>query len=455
MFFEQYFLSCLSHASYLIGDETSGRAVVVDPQRDISGYLEDADRAGLTIERVIETHFHADFVSGHLELAAATGAVISYGEGAGAEFDIEPLADGAELSLGQVELVALATPGHTPESISVVVYERADAEPFGVLTGDTLFIGDVGRPDLLAAPGGTSAEELARRLYASLHDKLLVLPDTTRVFPAHGAGSACGKHLSEERSSTIGEQRRTNYALRLGEADFVAVVTEGQPAAPAYFSYDANLNRERRELLDEGRSPAPLGLDEVRRLAAAGAVIVDTREPSAFGAGHIAGSVNVGLDGRFAEYAGDVLSPSDDIVLVCERGHETEARVRLGRIGFDRVVGYLRDEVGSVADPGLLVRSSRLSAPALAARLGDSELFLLDVRSPGELPEGSIDGARNVPLALLLASLPEIPRDRPIVVYCASGYRSSIAASVLSSAGFGDVSDLLGGFSAWQVMAPA
>src|SRR5579859_56303 len=297
----QHYLACLSHASYLIGDETTGRAVVVDPRRDVGIYLEEAGERGLRIERVIETHVHADFLSGHLELADRTGAVICYGAGADVGFPIEPLQDGQRLSLGEVTLEILATPGHTPESICVVVWEHpGDPAPHGVLTGDTLFVGDVGRPDLLASAGaGLSADALARRLYRSLHDKLLVLPDATLVYPAHGAGSACGKALSSETISTIGEQRRTNYALQdLPEDAFVAAVTEGQPARPRYFAFDARANREMHTLLDE-RPPAPLGLDEVLARRDAGAILLDPREPADFAAGHLAGTVNVGLQGRF------------------------------------------------------------------------------------------------------------------------------------------------------------
>src|SRR6201993_196525 len=271
MIFQQYVLGCLSQLSYLVGDETTGRAVVVDPPRDGSVYLQDADERGLRIERVIETHFHADFLSGHLELAAL-GASICYGEGARADFDIESLADGQRIDLGEVQLEIRATPGHTPESISVVIYERRDSvEPFGVLTGDALFIGDVGRPDLLGSVG-MSADQLARQLHRSLHQQILTLPDCTRVFPAHGAGSACGKNLSSKNSSTIGEQRSTNYALApMSEDEFVAIVTEGQPVAPPYFPFDARRNREQRPLLDEHELPPPLSISEVLHAHAAGA----------------------------------------------------------------------------------------------------------------------------------------------------------------------------------------
>ncbi len=457
MIFLEYYLGCLSHASYLVGDESSGRAVVVDPQRDISGYLRDAAAHGLRIERVIETHFHADFLSGHLELAAATGGTICYGEGAEAEFPIEPLADGQVLDLGDVRIEVRATPGHTPESISLVVYQRAgDKVPYGVLTGDTLFIGDVGRPDLLASEG-ISAEELARQLYRSLHTKLLALPDETRVYPAHGAGSACGRHLSTETSSTMGEQRRTNYALApMSEDDFVRIVTEGQPTAPLYFPFSASRNRQARELLDEEAQSPPLSVDEVVSLQEDGAVILDTRDPAEYAAGHLPRSLNVGLAGRFAEYAGDVLRPHDRIVLVSEEGQEQEAKVRLGRIGFDNVVGHLDEPIQAFMDhPELVVQASRLTVPELIERMGEPcDLLLLDVRDPGEAEEGAIEGSVNLPLARLLSRIDEVDRSRPVLAYCASGYRSSVAASVLRSSGHPDVSDLLGGYEAWRVLVP-
>jgi hydroxyacylglutathione hydrolase len=452
MIFRQYFLACLSHASYLSGDEASGRAVVVDPQRDVSGYLADAAGFGLRIERVIETHFHADFLSGHLELAAHTGAVISYGEPARTEFPIEILHDGDRLTIGAVRLEILATPGHTPESISIVVYEHPDdVVPYGVLTGDTLFIGDVGRPDL--ASGGASVDVMARDLYRSVTHKLLRLPDATRVFPAHGAGSSCGKNLSTETQSTIGAQRIDNYALApMSEDDFVALVSDGQPITPLYFSYDARRNHELRPLLEEREPPPRLELTEVQTLCDAGAIVLDTRSPGDYSVVHLRGSLNVGLQGRFAEFAGDVMRPGQIIVLVCDPGFELEAAVRLGRIGFDRVVGCLAEPLQSFVDhPELTNHSSRLSAPDLARLLTEQvDTVVVDVRNPGELAAGTIPNATHVPLARLLEHLDEIEPDRPVVLYCASGYRSSIAASVLRAAGHQDVSDLLGGYEAWR-----
>lgn len=455
MFFRQYYLGCLSHASYLIGDTTTGRAVVVDPQRDVAEYLADAEANGLTIVNVLETHFHADFLSGHLELAAHTGASIGYGSAAAgrAEFPIETFADGERISLGELELEIRETPGHTPESISIVIYPHGhDAAPYGVLTGDTLFIGDVGRPDLLASVGVT-ADELARQLYHSIHEKLLALPDATKVFPAHGAGSACGKNLSTETVSTIGEQRRTNYALSpMSEDDFVEAVTQGQSVAPLYFAFAANRNRELRDLLaDDARVPE-LTMDEVLAHQHAGAVVLDGRDDMAFAAGHLRGSINIGLGGRFAEYAGEVMAPGTPIVLVTEPGHEPEAKVRLARIGFDKVLGALEDPINSfVAHPELVEPLSRLSADALAGRLAAVPgLVLIDVRNPGEVALGSIPGARNISLPALLGEIGNLDPTAPTVVHCAGGYRSAIAASLLRSRGFTDVSDLIGGYAAWE-----
>ncbi len=453
MIFEQHYLDCLSQASYFIGDETTGRAVVVDPRRDIAPYLESAAEHGMTIELVIETHFHADFLSGHLEVAAATGAAIGYGSAAETEFESRKLADGERIELGQVVLEIRHTPGHTPESISVVVFEHADDDtPYGVLTGDTMFVGDVGRPDLLSSKGVTS-EELATQLYQSLHGQLLTLPDTTRVYPGHGAGSSCGKNLSSDTWSTIGDQRENNYALApMTEGEFVSVVTEGQTAPPAYFSFDAALNREIRPLLDETMAPPALTIDEVVALREDGAVLLDTRDPQEFAAGHLIGSVNIGLAGRYAEFAGGVINPTDQIVLVTDPDIELEAKNRLARIGFDNVVGFLAGSTGAMAArPDQVRQGKRVDVAALKSLLSSpDQLQLVDVRQPGETEGGVIDGAALVPLTQLNERLGELDPARKTVVYCAGGFRSSIAASRMVAAGFDDVADLLGGYGAWE-----
>ncbi len=453
MKFIQYYLDCLSHASYLVADETTGRAVVVDPQRDIAEYLADAEANGYTIELVIETHFHADFLSGHLELAEATGAKIVYSSVAETEFESMGVADGERYSLGDVTLEFRHTPGHTPESMSIVVYEHAaDEVPYGVLTGDALFIGDVGRPDLLASIGFTR-EELAEKLYDSLHDKLMTLPDATRVFPAHGAGSACGKNLSTELSSTMGEQKATNYALRAPDkATFMALVTEGQPPAPAYFVYNAVLNRKGRELLDETKMPEAMTYEQVRDAMAGGAILVDGRGPEEFALGHLRGAINIGLEGRYAEFAGSVVPTDVDIVLFTEPGAELEAKTRLARIGFDRVIGYLENPFEAMFDHRDDVQmASRLTAQAFDERAAAlSDLQIVDVRNPGEVEAGAIPHAVSIPVGQLPSRLDELDPAKPTVVYCAGGYRSSVAASLLRHNGFADVSDILGGYGAWD-----
>jgi hydroxyacylglutathione hydrolase len=449
MIFEQFYLDCLSHASYLVGDQKTGHAVVVDPQRDIDLYLNRARELNLTITHVLETHFHADFLSGHLELAKATGATICFGDAARPQFPAHLLADGETIALGDVVIETRLTPGHTPESASYVVYEHAgDAVPYGVLTGDTLFIGDVGRPDLLVSVGKT-ADEMGHLLFASIQNKLLTLPDPTRVFPAHGAGSACGKNLSTETSSTMGEQRRNNYALQYTDVDsFVAAVTEGQTQAPGYFGYDAVLNQQDRPTLDEHAEPTQLTVTHVLDLRNAGTQIIDTRDSVLFATGFLRGSLNVGLSGRYAEYAGSVIRPDQDIVIITDNGLATEAKVRLARIGYDRVVGWF--PVDQLADiPSEVDRASRLTALEFAERRSSlSHLQIVDVRSEGEFMINHLPDAVNIPVAQLDDRLSELDPEAPTVVYCAGGYRSSIGASVLRSQGFVDVSDVLGGFEA-------
>lgn len=452
MKFKQYYLECLSHASYLIGDELTGRAVIVDPQRDVSEYLADAADAGLAIELVIETHFHADFLSGHLEMAAATGAAIAYSSVANTEFDSVAVEDGQRYSLGDVALEFRHTPGHTPESLSIVVWESADdVEPWGVLTGDTLFIGDVGRPDLLSSIG-FDRDELASSLYDSLHQKLLTLPDETRLFPAHGAGSSCGKNLSADLECTIGKQRVTNYALLAPDREsFVELVTAGQPPAPAYFAHDAILNRKHRDLLDESAMPVPLTIEFVQDRLSEGAVLLDVREPEAFANGHIRGSINVGLGGRYAELAGSVIDPASDIVLVVGNGDEVDARNRLARIGYDNVIGYLADYLTVMHEhPEFTTNASRLTAFELKGRIAEvAGLQVVDVRNPGEVEAGSLLSSIPIPLSQLRGRVEELDQRSPVVVYCAGGFRSSIAASLLRRKGFAEVSDLIGGYGAW------
>lgn len=447
MIFEQHYLDCLSQASYLIGDERTRRAVVVDPRRDVGVYLDAAARSGLTIELVVETHVHADFVSGHLELAAATGATIAYGPGARTDFHIRHLHDGERIELGDVVLEVLHTPGHTPESICIVVSSgSADGRPAAVLTGDTMFIGDVGRPDLVAGTSDT-AERRATQLYDSIHRTLLSLPNETIVYPGHGAGSACGTGLSDVLSSTIGEQRSTSPALApMTLEQFIARSTERREPPPAYFAVDAALNRQIRPLLDESALINPLTPAEVASRTDAGAVVVDTRDPDTFAQAHLRGSINVPLRARFAELAGNVLSPDRDLIVVCCRGDEREPRNRLARIGLDRVVGYAVD-----IPADRIARRERLQPGQIDgfADCGASPV-LLDVRRPGELDAGAITGAVHIPLGQLLERIDELDPRRTTIVYCASGTRSSVAASLLRAQGFADVVDVVGGYDRWH-----
>jgi hydroxyacylglutathione hydrolase len=453
MKFEQYYLECLSHASYFVGDETTKRAVIVDPQRDISQYLAEAAEGGYTIELVIQTHFHADFISGHLELAKATGAKIVYSAVAQPEFEYVSVADGERYSLGEVTLEFIHTPGHTPESMTIAIYEHPnDTAPYGVLTGDTLFIGDVGRPDLLASIGFTQ-DQLAEMLYDSITNKIKTLPDSTKVFPAHGAGSACGKNLSTELVSTIGEQRETNYALGAPDkATFIELVTEGQPPAPEYFVYNAILNRQERALLDEEGMPEAMTFEQMQDARSKGAVLIDGRDSEEFARGHFTGAINIGLAGRYAEFAGSVIKPDVDLILMVDDGFELEGKVRLGRIGFDRVIGYLHEPLKAMLEhPDTVQGASRLTAVDFTERQRDLDnLQVVDVRNPGEVALGAIPNAVSIPVGQVPARLSELDPGRPTVVYCAGGYRSSVAASVLRNAGFADVSDIRGGYTAWS-----
>jgi glyoxylase-like metal-dependent hydrolase (beta-lactamase superfamily II)/rhodanese-related sulfurtransferase len=453
MILKQYYIECLSHASDLVGDETTGRAVVVDPRRDISDYLADAREHGLTIEGVINTHFHADFVSGHLELVDATGAWIGFGEAAETEYPIRRLADGQRLSLGAVNLEIISTPGHTWEAISVLVREHPEAEPVAVLTGDSLFIGDVGRPDLVNI-GDSSTIELAAAMYHTVHDKLMTLPDGVLVMPAHGAGSSCGKNLSTELTSTIGEQRRSNPSVQpMTEAAFVAMITTGQPAAPAYFASDAAMNKRVHPLLRPDRSVPEMTPQQIRAALDAGVRVVDARSVEDFAAGHLRGSVNVGFDGRFAETCGMVAEVGEQIVLITYRGEEQQAALRLARIGSDAAIGFLnvgRDGRFPDSLEDLLQTAPRVTVATLDELLDRDAVTLVDVRNPGEREGGAIPASLNVPLAQLRLRIGEIPTDKPVVVQCAGGWRSSVAASLLRANGIEHVSDLLGGFNAWS-----
>ena len=456
----QYYLACLSHASYMITDDVTRTAAVIDPQRDVAQYLADAAAGGYTIKHVFLTHFHADFVAGHIELRDRAGATIHLGRRAQAEFHHVAMQDGDTVEFGDVRLVVLETPGHTPEGISILVYDlaKSDREPLAVLTGDTLFIGDVGRPDLLASVGVT-ADELADMLYDSITNKLVKLPDTTLVYPAHGAGSMCGKSLSKETVSTIGEQKRFNYALApMSREEFKRLVTADQPEAPDYFVHDAIMNRKERSSLDATmqRTLRPLTLPEVLALEAAGAQLLDVRDGIDFEGGHLRAALNIALGGKYATWAGSLLDGGKPIVVIAEEGGEEEAVMRLGRIGFDNVAGFLAGGMNALAARDDLVeRTERITAPALAEWLAGTRPevgpapTVVDVRSDAERAGGHVAGSLHIPLTHLEERAGDIPSGRPVVVHCEGGYRSAIAASLLQKLGRPGVHDLVGGYKAW------
>jgi rhodanese-related sulfurtransferase/glyoxylase-like metal-dependent hydrolase (beta-lactamase superfamily II) len=491
MYFEQFYLGCLAHASYLLGSE--GEGVVVDPQRDVEIYLEAAEKNGLKIRYIFETHLHADFVSGHQELAARTGAQIYLSRHAGATFPHVDVDDGYRLRVGELEIEVLATPGHTPESISLLVTDlsigaktptppkeggvghprdlstQVSAQqqgvnpstssgqalghtgghpPWAVLTGDTLFIGDVGRPDL--SPTHTPVQ-LAGMLHDSLQ-RLMTLPDSVLVYPAHGAGSLCGRNMRAERFSTIGTERLTNYALQIRDRDeFVRQMTSNLPARPDYFLEDAAINRAGAPALSDLPELKAVSAQELKAMLDKGAMVLDVRPGAEFGAGHVPGSVSIPLSGQFASWAGAVLGLSSRPVLVAANADQvSEARTRLARIGIEDVAGYLGGGVEGWHDAGLAVaQTKQITAQELSSRLATGSIGVLDVRREAEFQAGHIEGADWHPLDRFKAALPDIGKDTAIAVHCKSGYRSLIAASLLERAGYHNVVDLAGGFDAW------
>ena len=456
MILKQYYLGCLAHASYLLGDEASSTGIIVDPQRDIQQYLADAEQFGLQIRHVFLTHFHADFVAGHLELRDRCGATIHLGSRAQAEYAFVAMQDGDALDFPGLRLQVLETPGHTIESISILAFDlkKDRAKPYAVLTGDTLFIGDVGRPDLRASLGWT-ASDLGAHLYESLHNKLLTLDDETLVYPAHGAGSLCGKRLSSDTVSSLGDQRRFNYALQpMSKEEFIRLVTADQPDAPPYFTYDAVLNTREHATLDKNLEQVlhPVDLAEVLRMGDAGTQIIDVRDAGEYANGHLAGSINIGLGGQFATWAGTLLDRAKPIAIIAEPGREREATVRLGRIGFDHVKGYLGGGMQALAArPDLVWQTERMTAAMVSEEMANPDPpLLLDVRNAREWETRHIDGSMNVPLNQLQERIAEIPRNRRIAVHCAGGYRSSIAASILHQYGITRLAEMAGGLAAWD-----
>ncbi|HSU68452.1 MAG TPA: rhodanese-like domain-containing protein [Tepidisphaeraceae bacterium] len=444
MVFEQFYLGCLAHASYLIGSD--GVAAVVDPQRDVDLYLKTAAELGLRIEHIIETHLHADFVSGHQELAEKTGGTIYIGEGSGATFPHRAVRDGDSISVGRCRLDFLQTPGHTLESVSIVVTDLEQSpDPVAVLTGDTLFIGDVGRPDLAE---NHTPEELAGLLYDSLHTKLLTLPDSALVYPAHGAGSMCGRNISTDRSSTIGRERASNYALQpMPRERFIEITTQDLPPRPEYFRQDVDANRHGAPALGSLPPLAALAPDEALRRQQQGVTILDTRAATTYASGHVPGSVQIGLGGQFASSAGSLIGLNKDLILVAEdESAVEEARLRLARVGIERVQGYLN--LADWAQAGLpLVAMQQITVQDLRQHLAD--FCVVDVRRQPEWDQGHIDGAQLLPLDSLRERASSLDRDRHIAVHCKGGYRSVIAYSLLEGAGFPNIVNVLGGYDAW------
>lgn len=453
--FHQFYLGCLAHASYLIGDPESKTAFVVDPQRDVDQYIDDAKTNGLKITHVFLTHIHADFVAGHLELARRTGAQICMGPKAETSFKLKRVKEGDALDFGRLQIKTLDTPGHTPEHITILVYDQKkdSSKPYAALTGDCLFIGDVGRPDLMTYKG-IEASTMAAALYDSLHNKLLTLPDETLVYPAHGAGSFCGRNLGKETVSTIGEQRRTNYALQpMSKAEFVQMIVANQPTAPKYFVFDKQVNVQNHKLLDDvmTKSLKKISADDAIRMRNGGADIIDVREPDDFTKQYVVDTINMPLKTRYAMWAGAFLDPQKPVIVIADPGKEKEAIMRLGRIGLDNVAGYVDGGIGAFTEKKDLLRSaSRTTATDLSDQLKSSNPpLVVDVRNKSETQINSIAGSQMIPLVDLLESADKLPKDKDVVILCASGHRSSIAASLLRQRGIQRVTDLTGGMEAW------
>ncbi len=450
MFFEQFYLGCLAHASYMLA--SGGEAVVVDPQRDVDIYLKAAEEHGAKIRHIFETHLHADFVSGHNELAARTGATIYIGASAGAAFPHVGVRDGFDLRVGKARISVLETPGHTLESVCLVITdEEKSSKPWAVLTGDTLFLGDVGRPDLSKTH---TPKQLAGLLYDSLHNKLLKLSDDVLVYPAHGAGSLCGRNMRAERSSTIGTERLTNYALQIeSREEFARQLTENLPTRPEYFLQDAEINRAGAASLSELPTLAPITAIELKALLDDGVIALDVRPGDQFAAAHVPGSINIALSGQFATWAGTVLGLSARPVLIAESPEQlSEAHLRLARVGIEDARGYLKDGIAGWKQAGLpLADTPQISAQDLRRRLQADQSRVLDVRREPEWQGGHIEEASWWPLDNFKVAAPEIDRDAPVAVHCKSGYRSMIACSLLQRAGFRNVTNVVGGFDAWRL----
>ena len=443
MNFKQFYLGCLAHASYYIG--SGDEAAIIDPQRDVQQYIDEANANGQTIKYIIETHSHADFVSGHVELAAKTGAQIVYGSRAATAFPTLKVSDDDELALGNVNLKFIETPGHTPESITIVAKDGGDPNtPLKMFTGDTLFCGDVGRPDLIGSKGFTS-EEMGGMLYDSLREKILKYPDNTEVYPAHGAGSLCGKSLSSETWSTLGAQRATNYALKpMSKEEFIKIVASDQPQVPAYFPKSAERNLEGPASVDDLPKPKALSSDEVLNFDG---IVLDVRPAAEFGSGHVPKAINIGLSGKFATWAGTFITVGTPLAIAAETKEQVdEAFMRLTRVGLDSVIGF----VLMAGYEGKLEEIEQVLPADVSGRLNaKKKIQFVDVRQPGEYAAGHAAGTRNLALNSLAKNIDQLDPSIPTFVICQTGYRSSLASSLLENAGFETVYNVAGGTTAW------
>jgi glyoxylase-like metal-dependent hydrolase (beta-lactamase superfamily II)/rhodanese-related sulfurtransferase len=453
---DSFFLGCLAHASYLVSSD--GIAAVIDPQRDVDIYIKAAEERGLKIAHIIETHLHADFVSGHHELAQRTGAKIYLGAGSGATFPHTAVKDGDSLRFGQCRFDFSSTPGHTVESICIAMTDLSDpTRPRAIFTGDTLFVGDVGRPDL---SGDHTPQALAAMLYASLNDKLLKFPDETEIYPAHGAGSLCGRQMGSERSSTIGKERRTNYALQAKSSEeFVHLLTDSLPPRPEYFGRDVELNRQGAAPIDQIPPPVAVRAPEVRRMQSAGAIVLDTRPVMEFAVAHVPGSIHIGLSGQYASWAARILGLDKQIILVGEDADQLrESQLRLARVGIEHVKAYLEHGItGWITGGYELDYIPQISVQEFSDLLEKEKdhIAVLDVREHGEVALGAMENSIRIPLGQLQARTAELDPNKLLVVHCKGGYRSSIATSILRRANFRDIANLTGGYDAWKALSPA
>lgn len=448
MFVEQLYTNCLAQGAYLIASE--GEAAIIDPLRETKPYLDLAQKHGVKIKYILETHFHADFVSGHVDLAQKTGAQIVFGPGAQTSYKSIIAADGQELKVGKLTLKVLHTPGHTPESVCYLLLDE-NKKPHSVYTGDTLFIGDVGRPDL-AIKSDLTQEDLAGMLYDSLRNKLMVLPDDVIVYPAHGAGSACGKNISKETFDTLGNQKKSNYALKdLSKAEFIKELTTGILPAPQYFAKNAALNKDGYDAFDAvmQKGNKALSVAEFEDLAK-DALVLDVRKPAEFAAGHIPGSWFIGIDGQFAPWVGALITDLNQrIVLITPVGRETETVMRLSRVGYDNCVGFLNSGFDAWKNAGKTVDSIKsISAEEFAKAYAQNEITTLDVRKPGEYDAKHLNKVEHHPLDFITDWQDDLDKSKTYHIHCAGGYRSMIAASVLKAKGYQNVVDVAGGFAA-------